>query len=127
MGLRKDISNLFASKVPDINPSLYTNDELSLATNEYFLFKNNPKKQQEIKTKIDTIYATDMPLLILGKELGAIYINATKKQQFTYPFRLYVLGRRKDFIKDLPIFQHFSIDRDRLKNIENFKKFLSNK
>lgn len=125
MWLRKDISNLFLSTLPSINPSLYENEELSHLINEYFLFSDTQKT--DIKTKIDTIYEQDIPLVILGKELWTININTTKSRAFTYPFRLYVLWWRKDFIKDLPIFQHFSVDRDRLKSLENFKRFVSNK
>jgi len=37
MGLRKDISNLFTSDLPNINPSRYVNDQLASAINKYFL------------------------------------------------------------------------------------------
>lgn len=120
MWLRKDISNLFLSELPNINPSLYTNPELATAINEYFLF--SPASRPSVKTRIDELYADTLPLIIFWKELGNI--NIKESLSFPYPFRLYVLWRRKDFIKDIELFQHFSIDRERVFNIENFKQFL---
>jgi hypothetical protein len=63
-----------------------------------------------------------MPFIILGKELWSIHIEETLS--FPYPLRMYVLWWRKDFIKDLPVFQHFRINRDRIWEKDNFKLFL---
>jgi len=121
MWLRKDISNLFSTDNPTINPSLYTDSDLVLALNEWFLFA--PEARWDIKQRIDDIYAQTMPFIILWKELWSIHIEETLS--FTYPLRMYVLWWRKDFIKDLPIFQHFRIDWDRIREKDNFKLFLS--
>ena len=121
MWLRKDISNIFGTTSPNLNPSLYIDEDLVQRTNEYFLFDDTSR--QEIKKKIDLRYLEETPFIILGKEFGNISIK--ESLGFTYPFRLYVLGWRKDFIKDLPIFQHVRIDRDKFRDMNNFKRFLA--
>ncbi len=121
MGLRKDMSNLFLTDNPTINPSLYTNEDLALAINKRFLFPQATRS--EPKQTIDRIYSQDVPFVILGKQLGTIHIKDTLS--FPYPLRMYVLGRRKDSLKDLPIFQHFRINRDRIRSKHNFRTFLS--
>ncbi len=120
MGLRKDISNLFTSTIPNINPSRYVNEELASTINKFFLVGQSQK--YALKDKIDTIRWSDVPLVILGKALWTISIRS--QLDFPYPFRLYVLGRRKDFINDLNLFDHLSINRDRLFDSTNFRRFL---
>ncbi len=120
MGLRKDISNLFTSDLPNINPSRYVNEQLASAINKYFLVDEN--QRANLKGQIDALRWTDVPVVILGKALDSIYIRS--ELDFPYPFRLYVLGRRKDFINDLNLFDHLSINRDRLFDSFNFKQFL---
>ena len=88
MGLRRDISNLFQSSIPNINPSLYVNDELTTAINEYFL-TDSPRLKSIAKQTIDGLYGSTTPLVILGKELGTIHIRS--QLRFPYPYRLYVL------------------------------------
>lgn len=119
MGLRKDLSNLFASSVPTLNPSLYVNEELNSAINTYFLRTTNARN--EAKQRINEIYNQDVPLVMLGKELGSI--NLKDDLSFEYPFRLYVFGRRKDFLQDITMFQHVSIDRDAVVKRENMIRF----
>ena len=53
MGLRKDISNMFTSDVPNINPSRYTNEQLASAINSYFLA--DISQRDEIKSRIDAL------------------------------------------------------------------------
>ncbi len=120
MGLRKDISNLFTSDLPNINPSRYVNEQLASAINKYFLVDEN--QRATLKGQIDAIWGTDVPVVILGKALDTI--NIRSELDFPYPFRLYVLGRRKDFINDLNLFDHLSINWDRLFDSMNFKMFL---
>lgn len=121
MWLRKDISNLLIADAPLINPSMYVNESLALLTNEYFLF-SDPARRESIQKQINDIYAQDIPFVILWKEFGTIHIH--ENLDFSYPFKLYVLGWRKDFVKDLPVFKHIKIDRDAFWNRNNFVSFI---
>lgn len=120
MWLRKDISNLFTSDLPNINPSRYTNQQLANAINKYFLV--DVTQRNILKEEIDAIWNLNVPLVILWKELDTI--NIRSELDFPYPSRLYVLGRRKDFINNLALFDHLNINRDRIFDGGNFKSFL---
>ena len=63
--------------------------------NSFFLGDDAAKF--DLKSSIDNIYIADMPFVILGKELSAM--NIRSDLEFPYPFRLYVLGWRRDFVK----------------------------
>ncbi len=120
MGLRKDISNLFTSSIPTINPSVYTNQELADAINRFFLVGDDQKPW--IKNKIDAIYSQDIPLIVLWKELWTIAIR--ESLEFPYPQRLYVLWWRRDFIDTISIFDHISVNWEKVFNIWSFFSFL---
>jgi hypothetical protein len=120
MWLKKDISNIFITDVARLNPSRYTNDQLAQAVNSFFLAA--PAERPEIKKLIDETFIKDVPFTIVGKYLTSF--NIRESLDFPYPFRLYVLGRRKDFIKDLQLFQHLTIDRDKVYSMDNLEAFL---
>jgi len=121
MGLRKDLSNLFTSTVPTINPSGFVSQNIADQINAYFL-ETNAEQKAKIKAKIDEIYNENVPLVILGKEFGII--NIKESLQFPYPQRLYVLGWRRDFINNIDIFKHIRVDWDRVFQLDNFFSFL---
>lgn len=121
MGLRKDMSNLFLSEDPTLNPSLFTNTNLAERINTYFL-KEHPDERQEIKKNIIGLYQETVPLVILGKEKGMFLIN--ENLNFSFPFRLYARGRRKDFLNDLSVYSERTIDRNRVNSWANMLEFL---
>ncbi|USN54377.1 MAG: hypothetical protein H6765_07560 [Candidatus Peribacteria bacterium] len=123
MGLKKDMSNLVNSSVANINPSNYINQQLADDINAFFLAEEAQKPA--LKAKIDAIYREDMPFVILGKELSAMNIRADL--EFPYPFRLYVLGRRKDFINGIQLFKHLTINWSKVFDLANAERFFANK
>lgn len=120
MGLRKDIGNLFLTDNPDVNPSLYTNTQLSTAISNYFLA--GEKERGKYKQQIDAIYKQDTPFVLLGKLVSSM--NIREQLDFPYPYRLYVLGWRKDFLQNILLFKHLSINRDKVFNKANLENFL---
>ena len=120
MGLRKDLSNLFTSSVPTINPSLYVNTDFADLINRYFL---EPTNRDAIKSQIDEIYRGSVPFVILWKELGSILTSSDVS--VTYPERLYVLGWRKDFINTIEWFAHQEIDWDKFRSGSNIVAFIN--
>ncbi len=120
MGLRKDVGNLFLTDNADINPSLYTNPELSTAISNYFLASE--KEKGKYKLQIDAIYRQDTPFVLLGKQLSSI--NIRQQLDFPYPYRLYVLGWRKDFLRNIMLFKHLSVNRDKVFDKANLENFL---
>lgn len=120
MGLRKDIGNLFLTDNPDVNPSLYTNTQLSTAISNYFLAEE--KERGKYKQQIDAIYKQDTPFVLLGKLVSSM--NIREQLDFPYPYRLYVLGWRKDFLQNILLFKHLSINRDKVFDKANLENFL---
>lgn len=65
LGIRRDISNIFVSDLPSINPSTYTNLGLANEISKYFLVE----WQVKIDTleQIQSIYLDTIPMWFLGK------------------------------------------------------------
>jgi hypothetical protein len=120
MGLRKDVWNLFLTDNADINPSLYTNPELSNAISNYFLASD--KDKGKYKSQIDAIYQQDTPFVLLGKQVSSM--NIREQLDFPYPYRLYVLGWRKDFLRNIMLFKHLTVNRDKVFDKANLENFL---
>lgn len=120
MGLRKDLSSLFESSTPTVNPSGFVNADFAAQINAFFL-ETNEQQKTRIKARIDELYSENAPLVILWKELGTI--NIKESLEFPYPQRLYVLWWRRDFINNIDIFQHIRVDRDRVFHIDNMLHF----
>ncbi len=121
MGLRKDMSNLFLSEDPSINPSLFTNLNIAERINTYFL-KEDIEEKQRIKKNISDIYQDTVPLVILGKEKWVFLIN--ENLEFSFPFRLYARGRRKDFLNELSVYSERVVDWNRVNSWANMLDFL---
>lgn len=121
MGLRKDMSNLFLSEDPTLNPSQFTNINLAERINSYFL-KTDEAAKSAIKNNINDMYIEHIPLVIIGKEKWMFLIN--ESLNFSFPFQLYARGRRKDFLKDISVFSSRSINRERASSWANMLDFL---
>ena len=91
--LRKDISNIFLSDIPKLNPSLYINQSLSAEISKYFLA--SWKTKQESYNNIQSNYKASIPLWFIGKKIDTIL---TKKDIKSLPYRLPSLGRRKSIM-----------------------------
>ncbi len=123
MWLRRDLSNIFESEDAYINPTWYTNLELTSLIQEYFI--SSEAKQNRIKSQIDQIYTANIPFVILGKKLESYQLNDAIDVS-PFPLRMYVKGWRKPYIKDISTFSHTSVDRWEVFNISNFTTFIKN-
>lgn len=120
MWLKKDISNLFATDDPIINPSVYKNNDFSALINQYFTTRSD---KIHVKREIDNIYKKEVPFIILGKSYGSVKIRTNLKIQ--YPERLYEFWFSKDVIKDLKLIYTPYFDTKRIFNFKNFSDFIS--
>lgn len=119
--LRKDISTLFTQDNPLINPSLRKDQEFADEMNRYF--RVDSVEQPTIKSFLDERFAEQFPLVILWKAVETITLRSDIENPF--PFRLYILWRRWQYLPNLDAFSHISINRDRIKSIENAEQFIS--
>lgn len=109
--LRNDLSPLLQTDDPIINPSLFTNATFAARIREYFLAAS-PAAQGTAQERISLNYQDSYPFVLLGKEVGAFLIN--EQIDFSFPWRLYVLGWRKDFLQDLHVYSQYTVHRDRV-------------
>jgi len=121
IGLNKDISTLFSTTDPVINPSMQRNDALSSLITDYFLTDDEVQKDSLLH-QIQTIYRQSPQLYILGKQMGTVRIR--RQGGFTYPEKLYVLGRRKSLLQKIQLFKHINIDRDKAVSFKQILKFI---
>ncbi len=119
--LRKDLSNLFISENASINPSKYTSEKLATNINEYF--RSSSTKQKQLKIAILDSYNANIPLLFLGKQKEAYYLNSEITSN-PFPERVYSRWWRKQYLKNIEWFNHTNIDWDKVFNLRNFFNFL---
>ena len=118
--LRKDLSTLFTQNDPLINPSLRSDEEFANQMNRYF--RADQQERQRIKEFLDERFSEQYPLVVLWKAVESIALRSDIGNPF--PFRLYVLWRRGQYLPNLEIFNHISIDWDRIKSPTNAIQFL---
>lgn len=123
MWLRRDLSNIFLSEDRYINPSGFTSEEMGSLIQEYFF--GSQEKKTRVKSRLDTLYTANIPFIILGKKLESYLINESYDIS-PFPERLYVLWRRKPYIKDISMVNHTSIDRSEVFQRKNFISFIRN-
>ena len=121
MWLRRDLSNLFITDDRYINPSGYVNEEISSLIQEYFISWQEAKDRS--KSRLDILYSANVPFVILGKKLESYLIN-DKYDESPFPERLYVLGRRKKYLKEISLITNTSIERSEVFKRNNFVTFI---
>lgn len=119
--LKKDLSILFNTDNPIINPSIQKNEQLSNLISSYFLSDNQAQKEK-MQQQINEIYRADPQVMILGKWYGTVWVK--KNNGITYPEKLYVLWRRKWVLQKTQLFQHVAIDREKAKKRSTLRSFM---
>lgn len=120
MGLRKDLSNIFLTDNLTINPSWFVNEDMARLSKQYFLTKEEDK--EDILQKINWLYAETTPILILGKKKWVYYIDSSINNPL--PERIYVRGRRRQYLEQLSVFDHISINRSEVFDWDHFLEYL---
>lgn len=123
MWLKKDISNIFTTSDPNINPSGYINNELASNINNYFRTEWNTKTS--LLNSIHSTYSNEVPFIILWKVYWTINIKSNLWVMF--PERLYDYWFQKDYLNDIIISFRPTIDWEELFNMWNFLKFIKEK
>jgi hypothetical protein len=119
--LKKDLSVLFNTDNPIVNPSIRKNEQLSNLVSSYFLTDSQSQKEK-IQQQINEIYREDPQIMILGKGYGTVWVK--KNNGITYPEKLYVLWWRKWVLQKTQLFQHVAIDREKAKKRSTIRSFI---
>ncbi|AHB41072.1 hypothetical protein P148_SR1C00001G0265 [candidate division SR1 bacterium RAAC1_SR1_1] len=125
MGLKKDITKLFATDSAMKNPSQYQNTKLISLLQQY-----TDKSSQRVLNEVNNIYAKDMPFVVLGKAFVPmqVKINVAEKLFGTgnEGLELYDYNRRELVYKNLKLVNTVHIDGKKIWNYINFSLFIKN-
>lgn len=125
MGLKKDITRLFATDSAMKNPSQYQNAKLISLLQQY-----TDKSSQRVLNEVNNIYAKDMPFVVLGKAFVPmqVKINVADKLFWTGNewLELYDYNRRELVYKNLKLVNTVHIDGKKVWNYTNFSLFIRN-
>lgn len=124
IGMKKDILKILTTNDSIVNPSKYTNPNL---TN---LFKQHTKSPQdiEISKQINGIFAQDMPLVIVGHPYN--FVNIKEKnfpQKLGSGSKMYEYNRRNQLYANITLLESTEIDFSKAKDIGGFIKNLQKK
>ena len=123
MGLNKDISALFGSETSTTNPSQYTDARLLSLLKQY----NESDNKTKIISEINSIYANDMPLVMLWKEYEFIHVKEDIYNKLDlWNMNLYEYNRRNLIYNNLSLTENIYIDKEEVKNLKNFWNFIRN-
>lgn len=122
LGLRKDISWIFVSEDPTVNPSNYTNPELSKAFSDY-LTTTSEVERAKYKETIDKIYSKNVPFFIVWKTYWKIHTR--ESLEHNYPLRLYDFIFRKEQLWDIKLIYKPNFEFEKLVSRNNFVSFLN--
>ena len=123
MWLNKDISALFWSETSTKNPSQYTDARLLSLLKQY----NEADNKTKIISEINSIYANDMPIVMLWKEYEFIHIKEDIYNKLDFEnLNLYEYNWRNIIYDNLSLTENIYIDKEEVKNLKNFWNFIRN-
>ncbi|MBS8121919.1 hypothetical protein [Candidatus Vampirococcus lugosii] len=120
MGLKKDISNIFMTSDPQINPSGYINNDMASNINQYFI--NDGKTKNDLLSSIHSKYSNEVPFIILGKVYGNL--NIKKSSGISFPERLYDYRFIIDYIDNIIVSKRPKIDGKKILDNKKFINFI---
>jgi hypothetical protein len=121
MWLNKDISAIFATESTTINPTQYTDARLLSLLKQYNESPNNSK----VAWEINSIYANDMPMVIIWKQQIQLNVKDTLMNKLEWDnLNLYEYNRRDIIFKNISLTENIYIDKDKVKNLNNFWNFV---
>lgn len=121
MGLNKNISALFGSDSIITNPSQYSDARMLSLLKQY----NESDNKTKLVSEINTVFANDMPLIMLWKEYSRIYLKQEIYNKLDIAnLDLYEYNWRDLIYKNLSLTENIYVDKDEVKNLKNFWKFI---
>lgn len=121
MGLNKDISALFSSETATNNPSQYSDARLLSLLKQY----NEADNKTKIIAEINSIYANDMPIVMLWKEYEFIHVKGDIYEKLDFEnLNLYEYNWRDIIYDNLSLTENIYIDKEEVKNLKNFWNFI---
>ncbi len=126
MGMKKDITKLFSTDKSEVNPSQYQNPKLMTLLQQYNAADERNKKNS--LWSINTIYAKDMPFVVLGKEYLQLHIKSSVKSLLLGTWaapQFDEYNRRSYMYKNLKLVNNIHIDGKSVWSFDHFSDFLT--
>lgn len=124
IGMRKDILKILTTNEALVNPSKYSNPNL---TNLFKQYSKGPQKT-EIAEQINAIFAQDMPFVIVGYPYDFVNIKENlMNSAFGTTGFMYEYNRRNHLYQHATLIQSTEINFEKAKDIKGFLKHLQNK
>lgn len=121
MWLNKDISALFGSETSKTNPSQYSDARLLSLLKQY----NESDNKVKIVSEINSIYANDMPLVMLWREYDQVHMKDELYNKLDIDNLYFYEYNWRDLVyKYLSLTENIYVDKDEVKNLKNFWKFI---
>jgi len=124
MGLKKDLSKIFATDKPQINHSQYVNDRFLTVLQQYLQIKD--WQSAWVLAEVNAIYEKDMPFVMLWSQYAPLYIKDKLLQKFEKSVdHLHEASWRKTIYNELHLVENINIDVDQAWSFSQFREFLA--
>lgn len=121
--LRRDISPVFKSESPVLNPSQYTNPQF---INLFEQFLATPTINQSIINELQNVYARDMPFILLWRQKSILNIKSDiiDNLQESFTGTLHEHSRRDILYENIILTNNISINQQLDLSRQSFKNFI---
>ena len=120
MWLNKDISALFSTESVSVNPTQYTDARLLSLLKQY----NESSNTTKVVWEINSIYANDMPMVIIWKQQVQLNIKDALINKLDWEsLNLYEYNWRDVIYKNISLTENIYIDKEDV-NLQNFWNFI---
>lgn len=122
--LRRDISPVFKSESPVLNPSQYTNPQF---INLFEQFLATPTINQSVVNELQNLYARDMPFILLWRQKNTVNIKPSILQNLQESFTgtLHEHSRRNILYENVTLTNNISINQQLDLSRQSFKNFIT--
>ena len=122
--LRRDISPVFKSESPVLNPSQYTNPQF---INLFEQFLTTPTINQSVVNELQNVYARDMPFILLWRQKNTLNIKTSMLEnlQESFTWTLHEHSRRNIIYKNITLTNSISINQQLNLSRQSFKNFIT--
>lgn len=121
VGMKKDVLKILTTSDPMVNPSKYTNPNLTS------LFKQYTKgtQREEIINQINAIFAQDMPLVIVGYPYDFVNLKSNLMESaFWTDEWMYEYNWRDHVYQHVTLLQSKDIEFSQIKDVKKLLKFI---
>lgn len=119
LGQRWDLSSLLWSKIPTINPSVYSYDPFIAALSQY----GHWERSESLLSTLQTIYMQNVPFVVLGNLHDSVYVRDTIVSQLSGWF-LGMYNFKSDLLSSVVLSEQQSLLWSDVMSLDKFRDFI---